>query len=62
MRTSRKDHRPLGFEFDEVGNLAVLRTGDQTEPPLRRFGYDALGRLDVPPLSVAGRFRVRGGW
>ncbi|GHE30767.1 type IV secretion protein Rhs [Vulcaniibacterium thermophilum] len=39
------DGLSLGFEFDEVGNLAVLRTGDQTEPPLRRFGYDALGRV-----------------
>ncbi|MEQ1513164.1 MAG: RHS repeat-associated core domain-containing protein [Lysobacteraceae bacterium] len=35
----------VGYEFDEVGNLKTLRNGNQTDPPLRRFGYDALGRL-----------------
>lgn len=35
----------VGYAFDEVGNLKTLRNGNQTDPPLRRFGYDALGRL-----------------
>ncbi|NJN00482.1 MAG: hypothetical protein HC793_02245 [Aquincola sp.] len=35
----------LGYEFDEVGNLKTLRNGNQTDPPLRRYGYDALNRL-----------------
>jgi RHS repeat-associated protein len=35
----------VGYEFDEVGNLKTLRNGDQTDPPLRRYGYDALNRL-----------------
>lgn len=35
----------IGYEFDEVGNLAKLRTADQTDPPLRLFGYDDLNRL-----------------
>ncbi len=35
----------VGYEFDEVGNLKTLRNGNQSDPPLRRFGYDALGRL-----------------
>lgn len=35
----------LGYEFDAVGNLAKLRNGNQAEPPLRRYNYDALNRL-----------------
>jgi RHS repeat-associated protein len=35
----------LGYEFDEVGNLKTLRNGNQTDPPLRRYGYDRLNRL-----------------
>jgi RHS repeat-associated protein len=35
----------IGYEFNEVGNLAKLRTADQTDPPLRLFGYDDLNRL-----------------
>lgn len=35
----------LGYEFDAVGNLQTLRKGDQSEPPLRSYGYDALDRL-----------------
>jgi RHS repeat-associated protein len=37
----------LGYEFDAVGNLAKLRPADQTDPPERLFGYDALNRLDT---------------
>lgn len=35
----------LGYEFDAVGNLQTLRKGDQSEPPLRTYGYDARDRL-----------------
>jgi RHS repeat-associated protein len=35
----------IGYEFDAVGNLAKLRNADQTDPPLRLFGYDDLNRL-----------------
>jgi len=35
----------LGYEFDAVGNLVKLRNGNQSEPPLRRYAYDALNRL-----------------
>jgi RHS repeat-associated protein len=35
----------VGYEFDEVGNLKTLRNANQTDPPRRRFGYDALSRL-----------------
>ena len=35
----------LGYEFDAVGNLVKLRNGNQSEPPLRRYVYDALNRL-----------------
>jgi len=35
----------LGYEFDAVGNLVKLRNGNQGEPPLRRYAYDALNRL-----------------
>jgi len=35
----------LGYEFDAVGNLVKLRNGNQNEPPLRRYAYDALNRL-----------------
>jgi len=35
----------LGYEFDPIGNLVTLRDGDQSEPPLRRYGYDPLNRL-----------------
>jgi RHS repeat-associated protein len=35
----------LGYEFDEVGNLKKLRNGNQSDPPQRLFGYDALNRL-----------------
>lgn len=35
----------LGFQFDAVGNLMTLRRGDQSEPPLRQYAYDALNRL-----------------
>ncbi|WP_162258769.1 RHS repeat-associated core domain-containing protein, partial [Lysobacter sp. Root983] len=31
--------------FDAVGNLIKLRKGDQSEPPLRAYAYDKLGRL-----------------
>lgn len=39
------DGLSLGYEFDAVGNLARLRKGDQSEPPLRAYGYDGLNRL-----------------
>ncbi|MDQ3289296.1 MAG: RHS repeat protein [Pseudomonadota bacterium] len=35
----------LGYEFDAVGNLGALRNGNQNDPPLWTFGYDALNRL-----------------
>jgi RHS repeat-associated protein len=35
----------LGYEYDEVGNLKKLRNGNQSDPPQRLFGYDALNRL-----------------
>lgn len=35
----------LGYEFDEVGNLKRLRDGNQVDPPVRIYGYDALNRL-----------------
>ena len=35
----------LGYEFDPVGNLVKLRNGNQNDPPLRLYGYDALNRL-----------------
>jgi RHS repeat-associated protein len=35
----------VGYEFDEVGNLKTLRAANQTDPPKRLFGYDALNRL-----------------
>jgi hypothetical protein len=35
----------IGYEFDEVGNLKKLRSGNQTDPPQRLFGYDGLDRL-----------------
>ncbi|SFK36658.1 RHS repeat-associated core domain-containing protein [Lysobacter sp. cf310] len=39
------DGLSLGYEFDAVGNLIKLRKGDQSEPPLRAYAYDKLGRL-----------------
>ena len=39
------DGLSLGYEFDAVGNLIKLRKGDQSEPPLRAYTYDKLGRL-----------------
>lgn len=57
QRTLNKNYQPgivqdgfagglsLGYEFDPVGNLKTLRTGDQAEPPLRQFAYDGLNRL-----------------
>ncbi|MEG3792724.1 hypothetical protein V1318_21615, partial [Lysobacter sp. CCNWLW3] len=39
------DGLSLGYEFDAVGNLIKLRKGDQSEPPLRAYAYDRLGRL-----------------
>lgn len=39
------DGLSLGYEFDTVGNLIKLRKGDQSEPPLRAYAYDRLGRL-----------------
>ena len=39
------DGLSLGYEFDPVGNLIKLRKGDQSEPPLRAYDYDTLGRL-----------------
>lgn len=35
----------VGYEFDEVGNLKTLRNGNQTDPALRAYHYDALDRL-----------------
>ena len=35
----------LGYEFDAVGNLFKLRTSSQSDPPLRRYAHDVLGRL-----------------
>jgi RHS repeat-associated protein len=35
----------VGYEFDEVGNLKKLRAANQSDPPKRLFGYDALNRL-----------------
>jgi RHS repeat-associated protein len=35
----------LGYEFDPAGNLAKLRTAQQTDPPLATYTYDALNRL-----------------
>jgi len=35
----------LGYEFDVVGNLKVLRNGDQDETPKWTFDYDDLDRL-----------------
>ncbi|MFZ2753086.1 MAG: RHS repeat-associated core domain-containing protein [Lysobacteraceae bacterium] len=35
----------LGYEFDEVGNLKVLRSGDQSDPPQRSYEHDGLNRL-----------------
>ena len=35
----------LGYEFDVVGNLKVLRNGDQNETPKWIFDYDDLDRL-----------------
>lgn len=35
----------IGYEFDAAGNLERLRKADQTDPPLRQFGYDGLNRL-----------------
>lgn len=40
------DGLSLGYEFDEVGNLKTLRNGTQSEPPLRKYHYDGLNRLD----------------
>lgn len=35
----------LGYQFDEVGNLKLLRNGYQNNPPQRIYGYDGLNRL-----------------
>ncbi len=35
----------LGYEFDEVGNLKVLRNGNQTNPLQRSYEHDGLNRL-----------------
>lgn len=35
----------LGYGFDDAGNLITLRDGNQSEPPLRHYGYDGLNRL-----------------
>ncbi len=35
----------LGFGYDPVGNLDRLRTADQQDPPLLKYGHDALSRL-----------------
>jgi YD repeat-containing protein len=35
----------IGYEFDEVGNLKKLRAANQSDPPKRLYGYDALDRL-----------------
>ncbi|TXI51595.1 MAG: RHS repeat protein [Lysobacter sp.] len=45
VQVNATDGLSLGYEFDEVGNLKKLRNGNQSDPPLRVFGYDALNRL-----------------
>ena len=35
----------IGYEFDEVGNLKMLRNGNQTDPPKRSLRHDGLNRL-----------------
>lgn len=35
----------FGYEFDEVGNLKRLRDGNQADPAVRIYAYDALDRL-----------------
>lgn len=44
----------LGYGFDAVGNLQTLRKGDQSEPPLRTYSYDALSRLTGVSDSATG--------
>lgn len=34
----------LGYQFDAAGNLVALRDGNQSEPALRTYGYEGLGR------------------
>lgn len=35
----------LGYEFDTSGHLVTLRKADQSEPPLRKYRHDNLGRI-----------------
>ncbi len=45
VQVSGSDGLSVGYEYDEVGNLETLRDGSQSDPPLRAYHYDALGRL-----------------
>jgi RHS repeat-associated protein len=45
VQVSGSNGLSVGYEFDEVGNLKTLRNGNQTDPPLRAYHYDALDRL-----------------
>ncbi|MGH8076969.1 MAG: RHS repeat-associated core domain-containing protein, partial [Lysobacter sp.] len=44
----------LGYEFDAVGNLSTLRNGNQSDPPQRLYGYDALNRLTEAKEGTTG--------
>lgn len=54
IEDTRQDGLSVGYGFDAVGNLTTLRRGDQSEPPLRRFRYDALSRLTAVADGVNG--------
>lgn len=45
VQVSGSNGLSVGYEFDEVGNLKTLRNGNQADPPLRAYHYDALDRL-----------------
>ncbi|WP_187308437.1 RHS repeat-associated core domain-containing protein [Lysobacter antibioticus] len=45
IQDSGVDGLSVGFVFNEVGNLAELRRGDQSTPALRKYGYDTLNQL-----------------
>ncbi|MEI2453869.1 RHS repeat-associated core domain-containing protein [Lysobacter firmicutimachus] len=45
IQDSAADGLSLGFEFNEVGNLISLRSGNLSNPPVRKYEYDTLNQL-----------------
>ncbi|KRB08018.1 hypothetical protein ASD86_09475 [Lysobacter sp. Root690] len=45
IQDSAADGLSLGFEFNEIGNLISLRSGNLSNPPVRKYEYDTLNQL-----------------